>query len=154
MGPKSPNLGKWDFFSEIWCVPFMNTFHHTKNYWKRSSHSRDNRFSKSERSDWPRAFRTVNSRNKFFLNLKKFWKFSTINTLRLKPFWAKTNDTIFFKNSKTLILGTFCPKKGQRDFFFKNRALSPIYVYWPLTSCKKSEKTNERILRTLLLIIH
>ena len=65
-----------------------------------------------------------NSRNNFFLNLKKFWKFSTINTLRLKPFWAKTNDTIFFKNSKTLILGTFCPKKGQRDFFFKNRALS------------------------------
>ncbi len=93
-----------------------------------------------------------NSRNNFFLNLKKFWKFSTINTLRLKPFWAKTNDTIFFKNSKTLILGTFCPKKGQRDFFFKNRALSPIYVYWPLTSCKKSEKTNERILRTRYLI--
>ena len=33
--------------------------------------------------------------------------------------------------------------------FPKNRALSLFYVYGPLTSCKKIEKTNEPILRTL-----
>ena len=48
-----------------------------------------------------------NSRNIFFFNLKKFQKISTINTLLLRPFWAKTNDTIFLKKSKTLIFGTF-----------------------------------------------
>ena len=33
--------------------------------------------------------------------------------------------------------------------FPKNPALSLFYVYGPLTSCKKIEKTNESILRTL-----
>ena len=31
--------------------------------------------------------------------------------------------------------------------FFKNRALSLLYPYGALTSCKKLEKTNERSLR-------
>ena len=35
-----------------------------------------------------------------------------------------------------------------RDFF-KNRALSLLYPYGALTSCKKLEKTNERSLRYL-----
>ena len=34
-------------------------------------------------------------------------------------------------------------------FFFKNRALSLLYPYGALTSCKKLEKTNERSLRYL-----
>ena len=36
-----------------------------------------------------------------------------------------------------------------KDFFFKNQALSILYPYGALTSCKKLEKTNERSLRYL-----
>ena len=36
-----------------------------------------------------------------------------------------------------------------QDFFFNNRALSLLYPYGALTSCKKLEKTNERSLRYL-----
>ena len=35
------------------------------------------------------------------------------------------------------------------NFFFKNRALSLLYPYGTLTSCKKLGKTNERSLRYL-----
>ena len=48
-----------------------------------------------------------------------------------------------------VILDPFCPKKGLRDFFFKNRAPSVFIIYGPLTSCKKSEKSNKPILRKL-----
>ena len=33
--------------------------------------------------------------------------------------------------------------------FFKNRALTLLYTYGAVTSCKKLEKTNERSLRDL-----
>ena len=36
-----------------------------------------------------------------------------------------------------------------QDFFFKIRALSLLYPYGTLTSCKKLEKTNEWSLRYL-----
>ena len=49
-----------------------------------------------------------------------------------------------------------CPKNAPKmgvspicdppRFFFKNRALSLLYLYGALTSCKKLEKTNERSL--------
>ena len=44
-----------------------------------------------------------------------------------------------------------CPKNGFSPFvipkfFFKNRALSLLYPYGVLTSCKKLEKTNEQSL--------
>ena len=44
------------------------------------------------------------------------------------------------------ILGPFIEKMR---IFPKNQALSLFYVYGPLTSRKKLEKTNEPILRTL-----
>ena len=47
-------------------------------------------------------------------------------------------------------LGRFWSKKGPRDFFFENRALSLFSVYGPLSSCRKSEKTNDPILRKTL----
>ena len=36
-----------------------------------------------------------------------------------------------------------------KDFFSKKRALSLLYPYGALTSCKKLEKTNERSLEIL-----
>ena len=42
----------------------------------------------------------------------------------------------------------FFPISDPQDFF-KNRALSLLYPYGALTSCKDSEKTNERFLRYL-----
>ena len=61
----------------------------------------------------------------------------------------KTNEAILRKIPKTSFLarfGPFWPKNGQMDFFLKNRAPSVSSLYGPLTSCKKSEKTNEPIL--------
>ena len=56
----------------------------------------------------------------------------------------------FRQNLKTPILGPFWPlfsqKRGNR-IFSKIRALSLLYIYGSLTSCKKSEKYHEPILR-------
>ena len=40
----------------------------------------------------------------------------------------------------------FCPIGDPKDFF-KNQALSLLYPYDALTSCKKREETNEQSLR-------
>ena len=48
-----------------------------------------------------------------------------------------------------------CPQNGRftpivtQKIFFNNRALSLLYPYGALASCKKLEKTNERSLRYL-----
>ena len=55
-------------------------------------------------------------------------------------------------NKKTLKMPpkwVFFPICDPQDFFFKNRALSLLYPYGALTSCKKLEKTNELSLRYL-----
>ena len=43
----------------------------------------------------------------------------------------------------------FSPICDPPRFFFKNRALSLLYPYGALTSCKKLEKTNEQFPRYL-----
>ena len=43
----------------------------------------------------------------------------------------------------------FSPICYSHNFFFKNRALSLLYPYGALTSCKKLEETNEGSLRYL-----
>ena len=43
----------------------------------------------------------------------------------------------------------FSPICDPPRFFFKNRALSLLYPYGALTSCKKLEKTNEQSLKYL-----
>ena len=44
--------------------------------------------------------------------------------------------------------GVFPPFVTTQGFFFKNRALSLLYPYGALTSCKKLEKNNEQSLKT------
>ena len=46
-------------------------------------------------------------------------------------------------------MGGFPPFVTPQDFFSKNRALSLLYPYGALTSCKRLEQTNERSLRYL-----
>ena len=53
------------------------------------------------------------------------------------------------KTSKIPPKWGFSPICDPPRFFFKNRALSLLYPYGALTSCKKLEKTNERSLRYL-----
>ena len=65
-----------------------------------------------------------------------------------RTFSAKTNDRILKYNQKGPFVGHFghfLPNLGQTRIFPKNRALSLLHVYYPLTSCKISEKTNEPI---------
>ena len=82
-------------------------------------------------------------------------KLANHETLHFRSFLAKTNDSILHKSLKTLFLGLFGPFwalfqfLGKMRIFPKNRALSLFYIYGPLTSYKKIEKTNEPILRTL-----
>ena len=62
----------------------------------------------------------------------------------------KTNDMIFLKCPKTMLLGHFLPFSvifAQWGFFPKNLALPHITRYGPLTPWYVSEKTNEPILR-------
>ena len=75
-------------------------------------------------------------------------RYKTIGRFRLRR--RPTNEAILRKIPKTSFLarfGPFWPKNGQMDFFLKNRATSVFIIYGPLTSCKKSEKNNEPILR-------
>ena len=51
------------------------------------------------------------------------------------------------KTSKIPPKWGFSPICDPPRFFFKNQALSLLYPYGALTSCKKLEKTNERSLR-------
>ena len=79
-------------------------------------------------------------------------KLANHNTLHFRSFLAKTNDSIFRKSPKTLFLGLFWPFLPifeKMRIFPKNPAVSLFYVYGPWNSCKKIEKTNEPILRTL-----
>ena len=82
-------------------------------------------------------------------------KLANHNTLQFRSFLGKTNDSIFRKSPKTLfwatlgLFGHFLPIFENMRIFPKNPALSLFYIYGPLTSCKKLEKTNEPILRTV-----
>ena len=51
-----------------------------------------------------------------------------------------------FKNGPGIF---FFPTGTPQDVFFKNRALSLLYPYGALASCKKLEKSLERSLRYL-----
>ena len=46
-------------------------------------------------------------------------------------------------------MGGFPPFVTPQDFFSKNRALSLLYPYGALTSCKRLGKNNEQSLRYL-----
>ena len=62
----------------------------------------------------------------------------------------KTNDVIFLKSPKTMLLGHFWTILvifARWEFFPKNLALSDITIYGPLTRCEFSGKTNQPILR-------
>ena len=64
----------------------------------------------------------------------------------------KTNDIIFLKIPKTLLLGHFLIIFGHfrpMQIFSKNPALPHSIIYKLLTPCQVSEKTNEPIPRKL-----
>ena len=58
-----------------------------------------------------------------------------------------------FLSKQKLFLGHLGPvlSKFGKTFFFINQALSLLSLYGPLTSCKRSEKTNEPVLRNVCL---
>ena len=123
---------------------------HAKNYKKRLNGSNVRVIWKIERSDWSRAFTHKYREWEFSYLWDLRRKLANHNTLYFRSFLAKTNDSIFRKSPKTLFLGLFGPLLPifeKMRIFPKNPALSLFYVYGPLTSCKKIEKTNEPILR-------
>ena len=62
----------------------------------------------------------------------------------------KSNERILKKMRKTpflVIFGHIWAQMGRTGIFFKNPASSLSFPYWTTSSCKKSEKSNERIPR-------
>ena len=85
-------------------------------------------------------------KNRFHSN----WRSYLILTSGQKP--KKSLQLFLRKISKCLILGQFgdlFANISKSRFFFKNPALWRFYLYSPLTSCKKSEKSLEPFLRKL-----
>ena len=63
----------------------------------------------------------------------------------------RKNKSQYFQNKvKCSFFWLFLPKFRQKWIFQRNWVLSHFIFYSPLTSCKKSEKTNEPILRKTL----
>ena len=81
------------------------------------------------------------------LFLHVFYKYFCLTSCQKSE---KSHDPILRKLWKTLknpIFNPFWPIFPKMRFFSKNRAPSLFYLYWPLTSCKKSESSNDPILR-------
>ena len=57
------------------------------------------------------------------------------------------NGLDFRQNAKNLVFQHKCCKISILRFFFENRALSLFLLYDSLTSCKKSERSYDPILR-------
>ena len=79
-------------------------------------------------------------------------KLKVIFSTNFRPKTKKVIRTIFDKNIKVSDFGLIwrCFRKYlQTIFFFLNQALPLFYLYSPLTSCKKSEKSLEPFLRKL-----
>ena len=94
-------------------------------------------------------FRPPGAKLRFFRNKR----FSPVVSLYWPNFlpkiskvsWPNSEKTL--KNLKNFIFDPFYPKFGILGFFSKNRFPSLFSIYGPLTSCKKSEKSLEPILR-------
>ena len=72
------------------------------------------------------------------------------NISHLILFPDKTNDSILSKTPKSSLMGHFGPFLSNFDktrIFPKNRAPSLLNLYRLLTSCQRTDKTNEHILR-------
>ena len=75
------------------------------------------------------------------LQICRYWSELTFCTIL-----AKSQDSNLSKWLKTLKNGHFDPKRAKMAklrFFSKNPAVSLFLLYCPLTSCKKSEKSQE-----------
>ena len=84
------------------------------------------------------------------LNLGNCWTISRSNIFR--PKLKKINRAVFEKNIKVSEFGLIWRpfhKYLKMKNFFKNPAVWLFYLYSPLTSCKKSEKSLEVFLRKL-----
>ena len=91
------------------------------------------------RTDWLTDGRT-DGRTWFYRTLELF-KFGSKNQKKvMMQFWEKSQKPHFW---------AFLALFGQIRIFVKNRAPSLFCTYGPLTSCKKSEKSNEAILRKI-----
>ena len=85
-------------------------------------------------------------KNRFHSN----WMSYLVLTSGQKP--KKSFEPFLRKISRCLILGYFgdlFANISKSRIFFKNPTLSLFYLYSPLTSCKKSEKSLEPFLRKL-----
>ena len=143
---------EWEF-SQIWDLPRKLANHNTLLFRSFLAKTNDSILHKSPKTLFCPFLSPFcpKSREREF---SQIWdlrrKLANHNTLHFRSFLAKTNDWILRKCPKTLFLGLFgpfFPIFQKMRIFPKNRALSLLSIYGPLTSCKISEKTNESIQR-------
>ena len=94
---------------------------YTKKYKKRSNGSKDIEIRRIERSDWSKGEMPISREPDFSQTCGFRRMIENHNIFRFKPFLATSNDSIFRKSPKTLILGTFGQIWAKRDFSRKIR---------------------------------
>ena len=121
-GPVLPNLGQIGLFSKksLHHLKRVMVFYlYAKNYKKRSNSSKDIAIRRIERSDWSKGEMPISREPDFSQTCGFRRMIENHNIFHFKPFLAKTNDSIFHKSPKTLILGTFGQIWAEQDFFRK-----------------------------------
>ena len=88
-----------------------------------------------------------NPRTRFFPDMSLQRMIENHNRFDFRKLWTNISWLNFLLKCKNFIFGPFLPKIGKTRIFLKNRALSLFNPYWPLTSCKKSEKSYDSIPR-------
>ena len=149
-GPFLPKIGKIRIFLEKRAPSLFNPYWpltHAKNQKNPMNGSWDIYIWKIEQSNWPSAFRSVTREPDFsqtctFQRMIENHDRFDFRTLRTNISWLN-----FLLKCKNPIFGPFLAKIGTTRIFLKNRAQSLFNPYWPLTSCKKSEKSYDSIPR-------
>ena len=90
------------------------------------------------------------SRTRFFLDMRFLQNDGESSHPSICTIWTKSLELFLrkmTKNDKKTILTPFLPQNSRTRFFLENRAPSLFKFYGPLSSCKKSVKSLERLLR-------
>ena len=140
-------ISKWQMTNDKW--HFVRGLKKVKNVIAYSCSESLN----SHKKNWLFFKKNSMSRGTPFGRFDTFWDFfQKSDSAKMKPLYSlnfrpkirKILRAVFQKKSKTRfdpVLTPFCPKKGSRGFFFKNRFPSLFYIYHPLTVSRKSEKS-------------
>ena len=151
-GPVLPQFARTRFFLENRALSLLSTYGALTSC-KKSEKTNDSILRNYWKSLFSVRFGPVLpqfARTRFFLENRALSLLSTYGALTSCKKSEKNNDSIlrnYWKSLFSVRFGPVLPQFARTRFFLENRALSLLSTYGALTSCKKSEKTNDSILR-------